>query len=355
MNRSLGSDNHSGIHPLILKAICEANVGHSPSYGTDNFTEEVRQIFKNKFGSRSETLFVFNGTAANVLSIKTFLKSYESVICSDVSHIHLDECGAPEAIAGIKLIALPSKNGKITPEQCEQALIRLGDQHFSQPRMISITQPTELGTLYSFEEMQAFSNFCKSRNLFFHVDGARFIHAAHRLNKSFKELSHDIGVDVLSFGGTKNGLLFGECVVLFDSQRAKDLKFYRKQSLQLPSKMRFLSAQFKAFFENDLWRTISSHECDLAQYLANQVSDISEVKILYPVEANAVFAKFPKEWTKPLKKSHFFYIWDETIWSARWMLSFDSTKSDVDNFIQTLHQLKNPTQNKKPPKKGQKK
>ena len=340
MDKSLGSDNHSGIHPEILKALTEVNKGHSPSYGTDELTAEVRQLFKKEFGDRAETFFVFNGTAANVLSIKTFLKSYESVICAADSHLNLDECGAPEAIAGCKLITLPSPEGKITADQCREVLIRLGDQHFSQPKMVSITQPTELGTLYSYEEMQKLAQFCKENHLYFHVDGARFIHAASQLDKSFKELTQDIGVDILSFGGTKNGLLYGEAVILFHPDKKKDLKFYRKQSLQLPSKMRFLSAQFKTLLSRNLWQEISSKECELATYLANKVESIPEIKIFQKVEANSVFVKLPKSWIKPLKQSHFFYIWNEKDWSARWMMSFDTEKKDIDNFVNKILELK---------------
>ncbi|MCB0391529.1 MAG: low specificity L-threonine aldolase [Bdellovibrionales bacterium] len=340
MVKSLGSDNHSGIHPEILEALIQTNYGHSPSYGTDELTEEVYKIFKSHFGEKAETFFVFNGTAANVLSIKCFLKSFESVLCAADSHLNLDECGAPEAISGCKLIPLPSPEGKITVDQCREALIRLGDQHYSQPKMVSITQPTELGTLYSYEEMKALSQFCKENSLYFHIDGARFIHAAHQLNKSFKELTQDIGVDVLSFGGTKNGLLYGEAVIVFSKDKIRDLKFYRKQCLQLPSKMRFLSTQFKALLDRDLWRKISQKECELASYLAEKVASIPEVKVFQKVQANSVFVKLPKEWVKPLRNSHFFYIWNEKDWSARWMMSFDTEREDLDEFVNKILELR---------------
>ncbi|MCB9026309.1 MAG: threonine aldolase [Bdellovibrionaceae bacterium] len=340
MVKSLGSDNHSGIHPKILESLTKVNYGHSPSYGTDDLTQEVRALFKNQFGPSAETFFVFNGTAANVLSIKTFLKSYESVICSADSHLNLDECGAPEAIAGCKLLPLPSPEGKITVDQCREALIRGGDQHYSQARMISITQPTELGTLYTYEEMKSLAVFCKENHLYFHIDGARFILAAAQLNKSFKELTEDIGVDVLSFGGTKNGLLFGEAVIVFNKEKTKDLKFFRKQCLQLPSKMRFLSAQFKALFTNELWKEISMKECSMALYLAEKINSIKELEILYNVQVNSVFVKLPKAWVKPLRESHFFYIWNENDWSARWMMSFDIEKNDIDQFVDKILELK---------------
>lgn len=343
MAKSLGSDNHSGVHPLILESLVNINQGHSPSYGTDELTREVISLFKSLFGNSAEPFFVFNGTAANVLSLKTFLKSYESVICASDSHLNVDECGAPEAIAGCKLIPLPSPQGKISVDQCREVLTRRGDQHCAQARMISITQPTELGTLYSYEEMKELSKFCQDHQLYFHIDGARFIHAAHQLKKSFKELAEDIDVDVISFGGTKNGLLFGEAVIVFHPDKAKDLKFFRKQFMQLPSKVRFVSAQFKTLLENELWREISQKECAMANYLADQLKDIPEIQIVQPVQANSVFVKLPKTWIKPLKDSHFFYIWDEKKWVARWMLSFDIEKADIDQFVQKIQELRENT------------
>ncbi len=337
--KSLGSDNHSGVHPKILAALAQCNSGHSPAYGTDDRTLDVEKLFKQIFGPQSESFFVFNGTAANVLSIKTLLQSHHAVICSEDSHLHMDECGAPEAIAGVKLRPLPTADGKLTPAICEKAMIRGGDQHYSQAKMLTITQPTEVGTLYSYAEMKALGEFCRQHKLYFHVDGARFIHASTQLKKSFKELTVDVGVDVLSFGGTKNGLLFGEAVVFMNALHAKEFKFIRKQAMQLPSKMRFLAAQFEALLQNDLWREISEHECRLAKYLEAKIKKIPQLEITQKVQANSLFVKLPQKWIKPLKKEKFFYIWDEDKFIARWMMSFDSSEKDLDEFFARIQKL----------------
>jgi len=339
MSQSLGSDNHSGIHADILKAIQAANFGHSPSYGTDDLSSQCRQQFKILFGADCEAFFVFNGTAANTLCLKSLLQSYEAVLCHKGSHMNLDECGAPEFIAGVKLIALDSPDGKLTPELCEQALVRRGDQHHSQIKLLSITQPTEVGTLYTLDELRALSEFCKKNSLYFHIDGARFIHAPQQLACSFKELTSEIGVDAVSFGGTKNGLLFGEAVLLFNKEHHKNFRYVRKQCLQLPSKMRFLAAQFLRLFDGDLWKSISRHECEMARYLAQNLEGIPQVEIAYKVQANSVFAKLPKEWLKPLREVSFFYVWDEKEWVVRWMMSFDTNKDDIDKFVAKLREL----------------
>lgn len=337
---SLGSDNHSGIHPNILKALLSANTSHSPSYGQDILTERCQKAFQENFGSNSFSFLVFNGSAANVACLKALTKSYEAVICSDQAHLHLDECGAPEFHLGVKLLTLPSSNGKITPTQIEKLLVRKGDQHHVQPGVVSITQPTELGVCYSLEEMKKLREVTKKHGLRLHIDGARLANAAHFLNCSFQDLTQNIGIDALSFGGTKNGLLGAEAVVFWDENQARDFKFYRKQLLQLPSKMRFLSAQFLAYFENDLWKKIASHSHSCAQLLAEELKGLPEIQILHPVQSNAVFARIPKSWTKPLKEEMFFYIWDERDWSCRFMTSFDSNPEKIKMFVQTARRLK---------------
>lgn len=337
IEKSLGSDNHAGVHPQILEALNATNTGHSHSYGGDALTKSVQDLFRQQFGPDTYCYFVFNGTAANVLSLKTFLKSYQSVFCTDVSHLNLDECGAPESLAGIKLQTLPSQNGKLTIESLKRHYGRLGDQHAVQPGMVSLTQPTELGTVYSLEELEELRQWTQENGLFLHIDGARLIHAAHFLKTDLKTAAG--GADVISFGGTKNGLLFGEAVLVFDPERARDLKFYRKQYLQLPSKMRFLSAQFKALFEDNLWQEIAAHGFEKAKKLATSLHELPQVEVSYPVQSNAVFMTFPKSWTKPLKKSLFFYIWDEHKWEARLMISFDTNDSDLEQFLTTAKHL----------------
>lgn len=340
MAKGFGSDNHSGVHPEILKAICQTNDGHHPSYGTDPITAKAIEVFKQHFGSDIEVHFVFNGTAANVLSMAPLVKSYHSIFCSDTSHLNTDECGAPEAWIGAKLIPLPSTHGKINPEDIHQHMIRLGDQHFSQPALISITQPTELGTVYTIEELKKIIAVAKKYRLYIHMDGARLSNAVMHLACSFKELTADLGIDVLSFGGTKNGLLGAEAVVFFSQARNADFRFIRKQSMQLPSKMRFLSAQFIRYFENNLWREIAAHSSAMAQRLTKGIAHIPEIKIIAPTESNAVFVKIPRTWVKPLRDKFFFYVWDEHEWVMRWMTTFDTTPEDIDQFIALIENVR---------------
>lgn len=334
--RGFGSDNHSGVHPEILQALTDANVGHAPSYGTDPLTEKCQDIFKTHFGKSADAFFVFNGTAANVLSLKTMMKSFESCFVTDISHMNQDECAAPEFFAG-KLIAVKSINGKLTLPELEKHYIRLGDQHYTQPRVISLTQPTEVGTLYSLEEIKALTTWAKSKNLLVHIDGARFVNAVYKLSCSMSEMTTDLGVDVLSFGGTKNGLMFGEAVVILNPTLGKDFKYIRKQAAQLPSKTRFVAAQFLAFFNNDLYKKIAQHSCDMAQYFNEKLS--GKVKINYPVQSNAVFAEIPQPLIKKLKQQYFFYVWDEKTFECRLMTSFDTQKEDIDGFTKALTEI----------------
>lgn len=334
--RGFGSDNHSGVHPEILKAIGIANVEHAPSYGTDPLTEQCQEVFKKLFGKSSESFFVFNGTAANVLSLKTMMKSYESCFVTDISHLNLDECGAPEFFAG-KLIPIRSVDGKLKITELEKHLIRLGDQHHTQPRVVSLTQPTEVGTLYSLDEIKTISAWAKKNNLFVHMDGARFPNAVYKLNCSMQQLTTDLGIDVLSFGGTKNGLMFGEAVVILNPTLSKDFKYIRKQAAQLPSKTRFIAAQFLAFFTDDLYLKIAKHSCDMAQYFSETLA--RKLKVNYPVQSNALFAEIPQPLVKKLKQQYFFYVWDEKTFECRLMTSWDTQKSDIDGFCKALDDL----------------
>lgn len=338
--RGFGSDNHSGVHPLLLAAITDANLNHAPSYGTDDWTEKAQKTFKNHFGNSAEAHFVFNGTAANVLALKSAVESFHSVFVSDMSHMNVDECGAPEFIAGCKLIPIKSHEGKLKLQDLKDSLIRRGDQHFSQVKMISLTQPTEIGTCYSKAEIKEICDWAKKENMYVHIDGARLPNAAVSLNLSFKEMTTDCGVDVVSFGGTKNGFLFGEAVVFLNQDLAKDFKFIRKQALQLPSKTRFISAQFEKSLSTDLWKEIAAHSLKMAQRLYESLKTISEIHFEAPVQSNAVFVRMPKEWIKILKQKYFFYVWDEKTWSCRLMTSWDTQISDVDGFVNEIKKLK---------------
>lgn len=334
--RGFGSDNHSGVHPLIIEAIATVNEGHAPSYGTDDISVEAHGLFKQKFGAGAQVQFVFNGTAANVMCLRLACDTFNSVLCSDISHMNVDECGAPEILGHCKLIPLKSVNGKITVSEAKKALIRKGDQHFSQVKMLSITQPTELGTVYSYEEMKELFTWAKSEGLLIHIDGARFANAAVLLNKTFKELSTDLGVDLLSFGGTKNGLLMGEAVVILNADLKKKAPYVRKQLGQLPSKSRFIAAQFLAYFKNDLWKEMATHSMKMAQHLRILVEGLPNVRVTQPTDSNAVFAEIPSAWVKNLKDQYFFYVWDEHTFECRWMTTWDTQMEDVKGFAQAL-------------------
>ena len=332
IKRGFGSDNHAAIHPEILKSIADANMGHAPSYGTDHWTDEAIQEFRKQFGKDVDVHFVFNGTAANVLSLRAAMTRFQTALCSDTAHLHHDECGAPEFFAG-KLVPVESKNGKISLASLEKYMIRKGDQHYSQPRVVSITQPTELGTCYSIQEIQELCQWAHKNNLIVHVDGARIANAVAFLKTDFKSMLTDTGVDILSFGGTKNGLMFGEAVVIFNNELKKDFKFIKKQSAQLPSKTRFVSCQFIAYFKNNLYLTMAQNSLDRAQELYEGLKQMKEFEINFKPESNAVFPKIPQPLVKKLKEHSFFYVWDETTFICRLMTSWDTTSDDVKNFI----------------------
>lgn len=332
--RSLGSDNHSGVHPKILESILALNKDHASSYGTDQESKNLEKIIKDTFGQEWFSLFCFNGTAANVLCVKSLNESFESVLCTNISHLHLDECGAPEKILGSKIIAIDHINGKIDFTKLREHTIRFGDQHFSQLKTISITQPTELGTCYSIKELKDLRSFCDEYNLKLHIDGARLSNSVYTLKKSFKEICKY--ADAVSFGGTKNGLLGCEIVLL---KNKKNMKFYRKQFLQLPSKTRFFAAQFKTYLENDLFLEIAKNSCELAKYLAVQIEEHVNIKANYPIESNAVFLNLDKTVARELKKNMFFYTWDEISGEVRLMTSFDSKKEEIDQFVLKLKEV----------------
>lgn len=339
MKRGFGSDNHAGVHPQILASFAEANIEHAPSYGTDDWTEQAIEDFRKHFGKDAQVFFVFNGTAANVTALRALTRPYQAVLCADVAHINVDECGAPEQMAGCKLIAVPSRNGKLSVAELEKHFIRRGDQHYSQAQVLSITQPTELGTTYSIEELKELITWAKDKKLFVHIDGSRLANAATFLKKSFKEITTDLGVDVVSFGGTKNGLLMGEAVIFLDKSLAQDFKYIRKQSSQLPSKSRFIACQFHAYFKNDLWKTIAENSLKRAQELYDLVAEIPGIKLREKPQSNAVFATIPSTWVKPLREKYFFYVWDENTFECRWMTSWDTTPEDIQGFAQAIKEL----------------
>ncbi|WP_167618388.1 threonine aldolase family protein [Maribellus sediminis] len=339
MKKGFASDNNSGVHPAIFKAMEAANQGHVVGYGNDPFTQNAIDIFKQRFGRETEVFFVFNGTGANVLGLSTLTQSFNSIICAETAHIQEDECGAPEKFTGCKLIPVEPVNGKVTPEAVLPHLKGFEFEHHSQPGAISISQVTEMGTVYQPKEIIALADLAHKHNMFLHMDGARIANAAVSLDLEFKTFTKDCGVDVLSFGGTKNGMMLGEAVLFFNPELTKLTKYIRKQSMQLYSKMRFVGAQFQAYFENDLWRETASHSNKMAKLLEKEVSRIPEIKITQPVEANGIFAIVPPEIIEPLKEQFFFYMWDEIKSEVRWMCSFDTTEQEILDFVKLIRKL----------------
>jgi threonine aldolase len=339
MGKGFASDNNSGVHPAVFKSMEAANTGHVTGYGADKYTQKAIKIFKEKFGPETEVYFVFNGTGANVLGLSTVTQSFNSIICAETAHIQEDECGAPEKFTGCKLLPVEPENGKLTPERIQHHLKGFDFEHHSQPRVISISQVTEMGTVYQPEEIKALADLAHKNNMLLHMDGARIANAAVALNLDFKTFTKDCGVDVLSFGGTKNGMMLGEAVLFFDPERTKLTKYIRKQSMQLYSKMRFVGAQFIAYFENDLWKETAVHSNKMAKLLEAEVAKIPEIKLTQPVEANGVFAIVPPEIIKPLQEKFFFYMWNETISEVRWMTSFDTTEKEIYEFTGLIKKL----------------
>lgn len=337
--KAFASDNYSGVHPEIMEALTRANTEHMGSYGNDEITTRTKKLFEKIFGEGTEVLFVYNGTGANVVSLSTLTKSFNAIICSDLAHINVDESTAPEKLLGCKLIDVTTLDGKITPDQVEQKIIRVGDQHHPQAKVISISQTTEYATVYSIEEIKALSAVAKKHNLYLHMDGSRISNAAVSLNKDFKSFTRDAGVDVLSFGGTKNGMMFGEAVVIFNAELAKDAYYLRKQGMQLHSKMRFISAQFEGLLSNELWKRNASHSNAMAKKLEQGLRGIASVKITQAVDANGVFAILPKEVTEALQQEIFFYVWNEQTNEVRLMCSFDTKEGEIDRFIKKLKEL----------------
>jgi threonine aldolase len=335
-SRSFASDNNAGVHPEVLKALAAVNQGHVVGYGDDPYTGSALREFRRIFGGGIEVFFVFNGTAANCLSLKALTEPYEAVICPEGAHIYVDECGAPEKFTGCKLIPIRTEDGKLTVETAQAAYHGVGDQHHVQPRVISITQATEVGTVYKPAEIRRLADFAHRRGMFLHVDGARIGNAAASLGLNLRQSTRDVGVDVLSFGATKNGGMGAEAVVFFNARFARDFKFYRKQAMQLASKMRFLSAQFEALFKDDLWLENARHSNRMAQLLKREVSKIPRVKVVYKVEANGVFAQIPRAAIAKIQKRYFFYPWDKARSVVRWMCSWDTTEADVKQFADYL-------------------
>ena len=368
MKRGFGSDNHSGASPEAIEALVRANSEHALAYGDDEVTARLEQLIQTTFGPQAKIYLVFNGTGANVLSIDAMCRSHEAVVCAETAHINVDECGAPQRVVGCRLLTVDTPDGKLTPDLVRTRLHGFGFEHHSQPKAISISQPTELGTLYTLDEIRALAEQAHSHGMYLHVDGARLANAAVALGCSFKEMTTDCGVDALSFGGTKNGLLMGESCVLLNPALDVEMKYRRKQMTQLGSKMRFMAAQMECYLESGelrvesgewrvgsgewrvesgerragsgeqapLWKRNAEHSNRMAQLLRAEVEKVEGVKIMYPVQVNSVFAQLPTDVWHRLQQRYFFYDWDEAADVVRWMCSFDTTEDDIHGFINAL-------------------
>ncbi|MBI9053088.1 MAG: low specificity L-threonine aldolase [Bacteroidales bacterium] len=335
--RGFASDNNSGVHPEIMKAMLDANIGHTVGYGDDIYTERAKTKFYEHFGTDIDIYFVFIGTAANVLGLHAATRSWNAVICAETAHINVDECGAPEKFNGFKLLSVDSPKGKLTVESIKQHMHGFGFEHHSQPKIISITQATEMGTVYTVDEIKTLADFAHENDMYLHMDGARIANAAVSLGLGFKEFTKDVGVDILSFGGTKNGMMYGEAIIFLNKELGKDFMYVRKQGMQLASKMRFISAQFERYLSDNLWHQNANHSNKMAQLLASKVKDIPQIKITQKVEANGIFAILPsRELIEELMDEYFFYDWDESKNEIRWMCSFDTLEEDIFNFVELI-------------------
>lgn len=337
--RSFGSDNHSGVHRDILSAISEANKDHVIAYGDDPYTEKVSQKIKQLFGEQAHFFPMFNGTGANICALRACLQPYHSIIAPETGHIFVDECGAPEWLTGAAVKSVSTPDGKVRPEMLHPFFHHFGFEHHSQPKVLYISQLSELGTAYTIAEIKALADLLHQHNMYLHMDGARIANAAATLGVSFKEITTDAGVDILSFGGTKNGMMLGESVITFRPELAENMKYIRKQSTQLYSKMRFCSAQFLAYLENDLWLQNARHANKMAQMLRSELEKVSSIQFTQPTDGNILLLKMEPDMIEKLLQKHFFYIWDEMTHEIRLVTSWDTTEEDVQALISDVKNI----------------
>ncbi len=337
--RSFASDNASGVHPAVMDSLVAANVDHALAYGDDAWTERATQRFREVFGAPVEVCLVWGGTGANVVSLQSLVRPWSAVVCTANAHIAVDECGAPERFTGAKLLTFPSVDGKLTPADVVASQVGRGDEHHAQATVVSVTQSTECGTLYSAAELRAICDAAHGFGMRVHLDGARLANAVAALGCDVRALTVDAGVDVVSFGGTKNGMMYGEAVIFCDPALGADAKFIRKQATQLPSKMRFVAAQFEALLTDDLWIRNAEHANAMARRLADAVRDIPGVRLAREPEVNSVFVRLPADAIARLQAESFFWTWDETVDEVRWMTSFDTTTADIDEFAATVRRV----------------
>ncbi len=331
---SFGSDNHSGAHPLILKAIENANQGYWHGYGEETYTEAVQEKVAALFGKNTQCLFLMTGTGANVLALQSLIKSYEAIFCAETAHINMHEAGAVQKFTQSRLNVIKTPDGKLTPELIAPYIGLMADQHMSQPRMISISQATEYGTIYSLLEIKALADYAHANKMLLHIDGARLANAAVSLKCTLETMTSACGVDIVSFGATKNGCMFGEALIFINQPgAAKDAVYYRKQLTQLLSKMRYITAQMETYIEDELWKQNAQNANNMAQYFATRLAEIKSITITQPVTVNSVFAILPKEIIPALQAKYHFYLWNEPRYEIRLMCSWNTTKDMIDEFI----------------------
>lgn len=335
-SRGFASDNYSGVHHEVMAAITAANGGHQTSYGGDVYTERLREVFRHHFGPDARVYPVLTGTGANVIALQAACDRWASAICADSAHIHVDECGAPEKVAGLKLLTVPATGGKLTVEAIRREARGFDDEHRAQPQVVSLTQATELGTVYTPTEIRAIVDFAHAHNLLVHLDGARLTNAAAHLGLPLRALTTDAGVDILSFGGTKNGMLLGEAVVILNPALDRGVDYLRKAAMQLSAKMRFISAQFLALLDGDLWLRNATHANAMATLLHDQIRDLPGLRINYPVQANALFVTLPEPALAALHDQFHFYDWAGSHAQARWMTTFDTTTDDINRLTKAV-------------------
>lgn len=337
--RSFASDNNSGIDPQVLKAIIDANENHCIGYGDDPYTKKLFTILKERFNDSIVPFLTFNGTGANTLALKQVLKPYQSVICTETAHINVDETSAPENIVGCKILPVKTKDGKLTINDIKPFLSVKNDIHHSQPKVVAISNSTEVGTVYNKKELKNLADFCHENDLILYCDGARIANAAVSLDSDLKEITLDVGLDIWTIGGTKNGLMCGEILIFANENIAEGFQFLQKTGLQLASKMRYLSAQFLAYFEDNLWGKNAKNANKMAQIFAKKLNKFKNIEFAYPVEANGIFIKIDRKYIEKLLEKYFFYIWDEQENIIRLMTSFDTKESDIDSFIDYLSKI----------------
>lgn len=337
--RSFASDNNSGVHPLILNAIIDANDNHAKGYGDDPWSELAKTKICEVFGENAAPFFVFNGTGANSVALQAVTRPFNSIICAETAHIYVDECGAPAKMTGSAVISISTENGKLTPELIKPHLTNFGVCHHSQPKVVYISQATELGTIYTPSQIREIANLIHSHGMYLHVDGARVANACAHLGCTLKEITSDCGVDILSFGGTKNGMMMGEAVISFRDEITENIEFIRKQSAQLSSKLRYLSAQFLPYLENNLWLDNAINANQKAEKLAIALSSFEQINFTQKIESNQLFFTLPQHIIDKLQQHYYFYVWNESKNEVRLVTSWDTTDQDISNFVDTLSNI----------------